>query len=447
MGKKLVNNTNKDESIKEKKDVLCGLSITVWIILLTVVGCGLVIWLGISHVNKNIPKREFKQLIDWDSLEASPSENEAKDNDKVEGVIEFEDYFSTRKADARESISKISGLLETDVHENLLVGVESQYFADSCAYDYIDMTYEIDQLLTEATYINSLYDAYKRESGIEYVEICIGQKDGEKCSLYKYIIKYTSGELKNYLLETHAKWESLVKNAMDKTEVTDSYLNLFYQDSICDNYDYLEDIEVDVATVTNSELDYGIDVLNQNKKKLHSKKLSKIELDYLKQLELYKDLDFYDEDFQKIAGDTMVKLFADKVVIDNSTYIGRDLNINSATLSDAIKNIDVPDKEVEYAKEDPENLENWLVREYSLTGRNTEDCIYILFKVKKAKHVDNIPTLEETKDELTYRAKAYMAQLDISDVIYAEINDIEVPEDGEADTHGENDILREYMGK
>lgn len=368
-------------------------------------------------------------LPDYAELEATPSAEDAP-TEKVEGTIGYDAYYELSKKEIAESLEKNRGIIGDEVYNSLVAGMNTDYFKKSIEYNYNDMLNEMKDLFEEAWVSSALYDRYVSE-GIEvpdYENIECSQED---CPLKKYIVNYTKGEVFDYLMEAHNKWEADKQVEANRNSVDSTYMNLFYQDAICNDYKYLEDVAVDVILLNSETAGFGLDALQEayDEGLLEVRHLNYTDnKEAIEKLSLYKDIDYYDDNIKDLATDTIQALFG-KDLASNSYYLGNfdslSENKNQEDLTEAIDNMH--DYQGDEGGIDYNSLNYWHAETLSLTNRNPEDVLYILWKIVpgSCRHSENIPTQEDMYEELYPKAKMYVADSLIADAIYAELNNLD----------------------
>lgn len=391
---------------------------------------------------KNLMK--FAGLVDWSQTKVSEEDLDTTGVDVIEGLIGFDKYLEYRKESARTQLDDEKEIFTDAIYNNLLDGIESEYFYDSIQADYLELCKSALEFVEQERWIEALYDAYENDIGIGSSRVykCMCPAEGEtECEMKTFIDTFTQGELKQYLDEQHTNWESLTNYRKPLVKVTDDYMNLYYQEYLCTNYDYLDKLDVEVMVI-------GSELFNQGAKAVENAvKKGKIEVKHLNKfsnkkaldgLYLYSNMDFYDAGFDKLTADTITALFSDTLVNEESVqYLGSDLS--EEEIIDKIKNGGIKTATASEISETEESEESNFLEQYScltfnLTGRSEADVYYILYKINDCKHnLDIIKSYNEMYNELLDKAKALEAQKDISDIITAEIEDLDV-EDLDPDT-------------
>ena len=386
---------------------------------------GYVIYLGYNSVTEN--KKIMESLYnvkapDFTNMVATPSAEEVN-TDKTEGTIGFDAFYELRRNKAKENLEKSRGILGDELYVSYLNGLDTDYYKKAVEYDYNDMLNDMDDILKEAGIMEALYNLYDETYDMPPYTTCMD----EDCSLLEFIEDYTRDDLHDYLKERHDMWESVLQVESDKTEVTDSYLNLFYQDEICNDISYVDKIQVEVLLLNKEVYDLGFDVLQKayDNKQLKTKIFDETNKNYFDRFALYKDIDYYDGTFKDLAVDTFQAQFASDVV-KNSVYLGQVGTASDAnkTLVDKLKEIGAPESDEEVI--DYTKLENWNVEVISLGARNENDILYVLWKIVpgSVEHTLQIPAKSSIIDDLRISAKNYLASRKISDTIYAELNEL-----------------------
>lgn len=364
---------------------------------------------------------------DFSSLEARPSA--VNSTEKTEGTIGYDAYYELRKTETREGLEKVRGLIGDKLYVQYLNGLDTDYYKQSVEYDYDELLSNMDEMLKEAGLMEALYNSYALDNEMPAYTECYNSD----CELLNFIESYTKDDLHTYLRERHDMWESILQVEKERTNVSDSYLNLFYQDEVCQNLDYIDKIQVEVLLLTKEQYELGMEELQSlyDDGKLTTQIFDETNKNYFNAIRLYRDIDFYDGTFKDLTVDTFNSIFASDV-LENTTYLmgGEDV----ATVSDAneslinkIKDIKPPTnvEEKDYTK-----LENWNTETFSLTNRNEDDILYLLWKIVpgSCEHTLKIPAKSSILSELEDKAKWYLADRTISDTIYAELNDLTTSE-------------------
>ena len=407
----------------------------------------------------------------WDELKVDKDLISTEGIEKIDGTIGFDAYLNERRAQEVESINKIKPVVTDAMYKNMMDGLDSQYYYDSVQADYNIICTSISDLVEESQWIKALYDAYEKDIGIGSYDTteCLGLAEGEKtCDLKEIIQTYTTGELKEYLMDAHDKWESLTNYRKEKVDITDSYMELLYQDSIVTDVTTIKNLEGDVYVVGKDLYDKGPDKITKSMTdgKIQSVLFTENTKDSaLEQLKLYNDINYFDGDFKLVTADTITALFAGDATVDNVEYLGE--NLTESELVEALKNkeqlaennegtvelgdlakalseksggtSDIATPSVADAKENAQmsTLNGYVPLTFSLTGYDERDVYYIFFKVNDIEHdMGKVETYNSMKPILEERAKAVEAQKDISAIISAEMNDLQITD---AET------LREYF--
>ena len=405
----------------------------------------------------------------WDELKVDKDLISTEGIEKIDGTIGFDAYLNERRAQEVESINKIKPVVTDAMYKNMMDGLDSQYYYDSVQADYNIICTSISDLVEESQWIKALYDAYEKDIGIGSYDTteCLGLAEGEKtCDLKEIIQTYTTGELKEYLMDAHDKWESLTNYRKEKVDIADSYMELLYQDSIVTDVTTIKNLEGDVYVVGKDLYDKGPDKITKSMTdgKIQSVLFTENTKDSaLEQLKLYNDINYFDGDFKLVTADTITALFAGDATVDNVEYLGE--NLTESELVEALKNkeqlaennegtvgdlakalseksggtSDIATPSVADAEENAQmaTLNGYVPLTFSLTGYDERDVYYIFFKVSDIEHdMGKVETYNSMKPILEERAKAVEAQKDISAIISAEMNDLQITD---AET------LREYF--
>lgn len=389
----------------------------------------IIIVLIIIGVRDSSLKDKYSQVLDWNSLSVE-ADAVNKEVTPMEGTISLVDYIEFRHKDSFEGLAKISGILPDSIVGNITDGIESKYYEDSVKADYKELCESITSMVKQCEYVNKLYNAYQNDIGIEDINYCLeyGSGSSEKCDLYDYFVSYSTGVLKDYFIDSHNKYEAVCYYYSQKEQLDESYLDLFYQNEICTNMEYLKKVNVEVIVLNNDTYNLGLEEVQKAKdsKLLMVENYNENMGYYLSQLNLYRDIDFYDGDMVELANKTVSSLFTADVVDEGSMQtIGQ--NLSQEDLKEQLKGIEATPSEV---KVEALEIEGYQVLEYSLTGRDEKDIYYIMYKVKESEHdMSIIPTQEEMTDELTMKGKAMMAQKKVSEIIMAEVEDLDLSDE------------------
>ena len=356
----------------------------------------IIVFLVVRYNNKiNIGYK----IVNWDKIEYDTGDIDVVE--PVGGTVTIESYHKVRMAASAEMIVKLVDLLPEKLFNNLIDGVQSDYYKNIVYEEYVETAKEVRDMLIQAEYINDLYNEHKDLEGFEDFEGC----HTEDCSLKKFVDYYTGQELHDRLMDAHKKWESLVEYRVQTMEPDDNTVNMFYQEEIITNLDYIEDIQVK-AYILNSKLtklnDAELIEELRAKGKIPTVSVGIEHTDALKALSLYRSNKFYDENIVGLAAPTITSLFNDGIasnVIDLTDV---------EDLEQAIKEIEPP------KSEDNVRITDMPYISYSLLERSEDDIITIYYDIESIKHIDNIPTLDELRETLEYRAKVYLAEADIA---------------------------------
>lgn len=423
MSKKLVNNNSR----KSNK----GLDrVSFWMfVTFGVVAVLMVLVLIYAYINVEVPAptsfsgKLVMSAPDFASFEAAASA-EDKPTEKIEGTIGFDAFYKVTKERALEKLDKAKVILGDDLYNAYKKGLDSAYYRQGVEYDYNDFINDIDEVIRQADLIEALYNYYAETHDMPPYEKCFE----EDCSLLDFIETYTRDEIHDYLKERHDMWESLLLVEAEGKQIDDSYINLFYQDEICSEYDYIEKIQVELMMLTKSQFEMGYEAVQDayDKGYIDTKILDESDIESLKDLALYRDIDFYDDGFKELAVDTFNNYFASEV-LSNSVYLGAIATDSNASKEEQMKGLlDGIDRESVVPEKDWSAIENWSIEQFSLEERNENDVIYLLWKIVpgSVKHTDDIPTKEDIYDELLERSKYYIANSLIADTLYAELNNL-----------------------
>lgn len=403
---------------------------------------------------------------DYSTMEAVQSADET--TTATEGVVDLDEFAELSVATITDSFASIRDVLGDSLYLSLINGMTTDYFRDSMEYDYADFNNQVDDMLIEAQYIEQLYGRYQIDHPGE-LETFTGCTTGEKCDMKTFIDRYTTGELKEYLDSAHQKWESLVYYERSQQEVDDSYLEMYYQDEVVANFDYIDKYDVSFIVLNSEQFakDFGELQEAYDKGYIPETRLTNYtdvkdrdnltivpSRESLDQFPLYRDINFYDGTFADLAADTIQQFFVQDVM-DSAQYLGgSELATNSDALEDAVRQltgdgntlsgssirITNEDGEEVYQEGEPEastdetqkdvfnldtsQIENWHVTQVSLTNRNENDILFILWRINRIEHTLDIPDLNSVRDDLELKAKTALAQEKLSAVIYAELNQL-----------------------
>lgn len=386
-----------------------------------------------------VQDENFKDgVIDWNKLTVSADDLDTTNVEKIEGTIGWDAYYELRKNEEIENIEKARPIMTSKMYNNLMDGIDSNYFYDSIQADYNTLCSGISDLIKQSEYINALYNAYEKDVGLKNYEIdkCLGLDDRTKeCDLKQLINSCTQGELKKYLIDAHDKWETLVNYRKSLVNISDGYTDLLYQDTIVNDLSTVGELDGEIYIVGYDMYEKGIDKAVE---RINNGELEQIKFNQntseaaLDQIGLYNSIDFFDTDFAQITSNTITALFAGETVVDNEQYLGENLTqeeildkisgnsadgsvsvMNQATSSDATYN--------------DNSVNGFVPIKYSLTGRDDRDAYYIFFKIDNCKHnMDRVETYNSMEERLVDRASAIEAQKDISAIITAEIENLDI---------------------
>lgn len=403
---------------------------------------------------------------DYSTMEAVQSADET--TTATEGAVDLDEFAELSVATITDSFASIRDVLGDSLYLSLINGMTTDYFRDSMEYDYADFNNQVDDMLIEAQYIEQLYGRYQIDHPGE-LETFTGCTTGEKCDMKTFIDRYTTGELKEYLDSAHQKWESLVHYERSQQEVDDSYLEMYYQDEVVANFDYIDKYDVSFIVLNSEQFakDFGelqeaydkgyipeTRLTNYTDVKARDNLTIVPSRESLNQFPLYRDINFYDGTFADLAADTIQQFFVQDVM-DSAQYLGgSELATNSDALENAVRQltgdgntlsgssirITNEDGEEVYQEGEPEastdetqkdvfnldtsQIENWHVTQVSLTNRNENDILFILWRINRIEHTLDIPDLNSVRDDLELKAKTALAQEKLSAVIYAELNQL-----------------------
>lgn len=295
-----------------------------------------------------------------------------------EYMISMEEFIELKKNERREQLSRIKPLIANNTYKSMVKGIETEYFQAYCISQYEVMYRNIQNMMAQMAYITKEYDSI---TDINKLDKCIV----EDCVVTDYINKHMKGSLKDLLMDTHYKYESLIAyNAESIESANEDYITMFYNEYLCTDLSHLSDINVSIVK-------YPLGYENKTDKELETLKFWGIvktthlgikDKELLKELDLYKCHNYYDSNLMEIATDSMY----------------------SFTLSDTFEPV--------YSRR--------II--YTLCGLNEEDRIYVEYTVDNSRHT-NIKTKDEMREELESKAKIYEAQLDVYDTILNSIKE------------------------
>lgn len=375
----------------------------------------------------------YTGVINWNELSVSDEDLDMTDIKKVDGTIGFDKYFEIRTESAKETITAEKDIMSDAMYNNLMEGIESKYFYDSIQADYNDLCRGIQSLIVQSQWIIKLYEAYENEIGIADCEVdhcLIPETDKGICELKEFVLNYTQGELQQFLLEAHDKWETLTNYRSDKVIIADGYADLLYQESVCMDMSTITALDADVIAIGKDLYDKGpavIDKALQNGKIKRFKVSEKTKDRALEQLGLYHDINFFDDAFATLTPDTITALFAEDMVGDNTEYLGQNITLDDVI--NKLENGEVGNNTIASPSEARDKLEidEYKSITFSLTGRDKRDIYYLFFKVNECEHdVSSIKTREERDEELKLQSAYVEAQKDISAIITAEVEDLDI---------------------
>lgn len=373
-----------------------------------------------------------RQAPNYTTLEAS--ETAEQKTTATEGVIGLEQFSQQMVRDNTQFFDSIRDIIGDKVYAELIDSMGTEYFHQSAIHNYEDLHLQIDKMLVNAGYINNLYNHYiLNGEDMALFDGCVG---GEECDMKQFISTYTTGELNKFLMESHEKWESLIYCEKNKQEITNDYLNLFYQDEVCSSLDYISKFDVSFIVLNSEQFKLEFSELQEAYEKGYipvTRICNYGDIDgaipvktALDNIQLYKDIDFYDEgEFTTLTSNTIQNLFLEKEIGDMKYLGGTELATDSNALKQAIKGAvkEAPNPEeigTNPADYDYSQIQYWNLQQFSLCDRNEDDALYILWKINRLEHTKEIPALSSIKDELTEKAKIYQARKKVSATVFAE---------------------------
>lgn len=282
-------------------------------------------------------------------------------------MINIKEYTELTRREHKEYLDKIRPLLNDTTYKSMVKGLNTDYFNAYCRVEYDKMYRNIQDMMLQMPYITDEFSSIK---GIEKVNKCMVEDDR---LAVQYITKYMRGSLRNLLIDTHYKYESLIKNYADDLKTANQdYIDMFYNEYLCKDTSHISDIEVTI----NQHSTIPGDTTTV------SKKLGISNLEALKELDLYKCHNYYDSNIMSMAQNAMITF-----TVDNSFK--------------------------------PVYTRNG---SFTLCGLNDKDKVDIDYTVDSATHTD-IKSESDLQDYLTNRAKIYEAQLYVYDLIKGKIGD------------------------
>lgn len=306
-------------------------------------------------------------VIDWNKLNV-PSDNTIDSfSSMTNTIISLKEFIEIKKVEKRNSLDDIREALPNYVYTNLVKGIESKYFEDYLKLKYKESYKLLQNMLNEALHINKLYET---KEDINYTEEIITGNS----SVIDFINTYSDDSIKDLLLNSYFKLESMIKREASNTNyVSEELVEMMYQEYLSKDYDSLEYIDIIVETkplnISNITDNSLIDYINNKNKRLIT--LDNIKV--LKQMELYKTYKYYN------GLDTKAKNSRDLITLTSDGE-----KINSITTI------------------------------YRLGGGlDPQDGYIITFEVLEANH-NGVKEKESMLDELEWQAKVYMANDKIS---------------------------------
>ena len=343
------------------------------------------------------------KLTDWDNIEYDLGDVE--EGEVVPGMVTQTSYYKVRRAESMKNINKLQSVLPENVYGNLIKGLDSEYYKNVCNAEYWETVEDVKGLLAQSEYILKLYESYRYNDGFVDKDEC----NNDECQLKQFIESYTGDELRDYLLDVHQKWESLVAYYSTIVEVDDETLDMFYEEELCTNLEYIESINVRAYTLNyklSTMLSSRLIEKLKNRGRLPYRDITINDTDGLKILSIYRSNRFYDGEFASLVPNTMISITGGNT---NDTTI--DLT-GVEDVEGAIRDIEPPKKGKSGNK-----VKDLPYISFSLTEKSTEDVISVYYDILDIKHKENIPTMEELKDKLLYEARIYMAENGIEEII------------------------------
>lgn len=401
----------------------------------------------IAKQEKIRTKAVYDGVVDWNKMVVPKEDYDMTSLKSIDGLIGFDAFYEYEKTEKFQQLQNMKALLSDDIYENMLQGMNSQYFYDSVQADYKDLITSMDDLLRQSQWINALYKTYNTQAEVSEASTdgkCLIPEDGkEYCLLKQLAVDFTSGELQKYLLDTHDKWETLVNYRKDLITVTDKYINAAYQEKICTDVTTISKLDIEVEEVGHQLYKQGPDAVKRAIKNKKIKSLSLTETTpeaALKQLDLYYDPGFYTGDFATLAADTALAVMSNDI-IEHEQYLGD--NLTTDEVINKLKNgefetpenskvINATPSDVDSEDLDEYGFKNGTIDGYqclatSLTGRDENDKFYVFFKINDCEHdLSLIRTYDSWKSDLEKQSEIVEAQKEIADIITAEIEDLDI---------------------
>lgn len=323
---------------------------------------------------------------------------------EYDGIASSNEYMEIRRDEALKRIESISKIIGDKYEKYMINGVESDYFTGTVLLEYEQFVTDALELQQSAESINHLFSEL-----IGDVEVVEHTCTADDCDMYKYINMTYKGDILNYMLDAHNKYEMIIRYYEDIVELSDDDIEYFYQTEICTNTDYIESITVDINIIAGKTLEMSTEDVQYAYEKgwLPKTKLTCDDIDAIKYLELYKDIDFYDNNIIRQAYVTMYSVFGE---VNSNTKI---INITDVeNIDEYLKEMDIEEKEYEH-----EIITDMITyNTFSISDINKGEQIYAVFDVIDCKHKE-VPSVDDIRSKVESTAKRYLAeQLLISDI-------------------------------
>ncbi len=351
--------------------------------LCSMTGCG---GIGNNNVASSSTVNKYASAVDYSKLDYKVNVTE-KTNiaDYLVGFDEFCEIMKQNRIDELTKLKPIIGKsdndknMQVDIYQNMIDGLDSEYFRAYCESEYQRLYVNISNMLSQMPYINAEWEKYS-DTDIKLLDKCVVPD----CDVIDYYEKYVTGDILDMLVDAHLKYESMIQYEANLISEPDKdYKEMFYLEKICTNTDYIDNIELDLKFTDNDDKLYGTKTVKVKNGEFTDELKKAIE-----GLDLYRSYDFYDGEFAHIASNAV-----------NSLCVEYD-----------------KDMQIKYIKD--------LEFDYSLCDQlDANDLFKLNLKIKNIKHKDDIPAQDKFEDELNEKSKIMEAQVLIYDNIMQSIND------------------------
>lgn len=250
---------------------------------------GLVTIRKIKNIEENTDgvkkvKYNLDYSIDYDKLNC---EVNVETTQYLDGyMITLEEYSKIKKKEAKKELKDIKILLGNKLYKEMIKGLNSSYFSGYCRNEYNKVYNVLQMLFSDISAVDKLFEESKLKD--------INNKcNSDSCEVVEYINKYAKGKVKELLLESHMKYETLI----NKQELTDKQkksiednIAMYYAKDLCENKDYIDSLKVRVRITPYNEYKSNKKTNNYNELIITDKN-NKI----LNYITLYKCYNFFDE--------------------------------------------------------------------------------------------------------------------------------------------------------